>query len=224
MAAPREKKLRVIVIEDEGLFRDLLCRCLSQSPRLEVVGNFADGKSALARAVALRPRVAIVDINLGDSMNGVQVGRLLRRQITGVGIVLLSNYNDASYLSAVPEQEIGGWSYLLKKSVSDVMSLVRAVEGAAAGYLVLDSHLVRRSQPKHGGLLRKLTPRQIEILQLIAQGFSNGGIAELLGVSLKTVENQINFLYFTLGIEKTQTNFHPRVKAVLTYLRESCPV
>lgn len=218
MTARREEKLRVILVEDEPLFRDLL-RVSLQSAGLEVVGDFAGGEAALARAASLRPHVAILDIELGGGMNGIQAGRLLRRQLTDLGIVLLSNHHDPAFLASVPPEEIAGWSYLLKRSIGNVASVLRAVEGAAAGYVVLDPQLVQRARPKREGALTRLTPRQTEILQLIAQGFSNAGIAKRLARSRKTVENQINALYDALDTDPSDMSAHPRVKAVLTYLR-----
>lgn len=219
MTARRDEKLRVILVEDEPLFRDLL-RVSLQSAGLGVVGDFAGGEAALARAASLRPHVAILDIELGEGMNGIQAGRLLRRQMRDLGIVLLSNHHDPAFLASVPQEEISGWSYLLKRSIGNVASLLRAVEGAAAGYVVLDPQLVQRARPKRDGILARLTPRQTEILQLIAQGFSNAGIAERLELSQKTIENQINALYDALDIDSSDLSGHARVKAVLTYLHE----
>jgi DNA-binding NarL/FixJ family response regulator len=212
--------LRVVLVEDEALFRDLLRVSLIQSMQLEVVGDFADGETALARAPSLSPDVAIVDIELGRGMNGIQAGRLLRRRMPNLGIVLLSNHHDPAFLYSVPAEEVAGWSYLLKKSIGSVASLMRAVQGAAAGYVVLDPQLIQRARPKREGILAPLSPRLREILDLIAQGFSNGGIAERLAVTRKTVENQINTLYDALQIDRSDLSVNPRVRAVLIYLQE----
>lgn len=217
-AAPR--RLRVVLVEDEGLLRDLLRVSLSQSGKIDVVGAFADGESALQDAPALRPDVAVLDIRLGAGPNGVQVGLRLRRALPGVGIVLLSNYREPAFLHGVPDGEAAGWSYLLKSSVTDLATLVRAVEGAASGLMVLDPRLIQAARAQSGGALARLTPRQFEILELMAQGLTNEGIASRLNLSLKTVANQINGLYQELGIDRTDSSLQPRVQAVLTYLRE----
>lgn len=219
-AGEGEAKTRVILVEDEGLFRDLLRVSLAQSGRVEVVGDFADGESALAAAPVLRPHVAIVDIELGKGMHGIRAGRLLRRRVPGMGIVLLSNHRDPEYLASVPEDEIAGWSYLLKPSVGDLAALVRAIEGAAAGFVVLDPEIVRRARPRPQGRLAGLSPRQLEILGLIAEGRSNAAIARELGLALKTVENQVNLIFQELAIGRDDA-CQPRVQAVLAYLRES---
>lgn len=216
-------KLKVIIVEDEGLFRQMLRLALSQSGQIEVVGDFADGPSALEAAPALQAQVALLDIELGGGMNGIQLGRLLRRQQPDLGVVLLSHHRDPAFLLSVPEPDIAGWSYLLKQTVSDVAALLRAVLGAAAGFVVLDPNMVRHSRPKPGSLCARLTPRQKEILDLVAQGFSNAEIARRLHLARKTVENQLNALYQEAGIDHRDAAMHPRVKMVLTYLQESRP-
>ncbi|MBI3969218.1 MAG: response regulator transcription factor [Chloroflexi bacterium] len=220
MDEPREK-IRIVIVEDEGLFRDLLRIALSRHPSLEVVGTFPDGESALEAAPALRPRAALLDIELGSSLNGIQVGLRLRQLLPDLGIVLLSNHGDINFLTALSEEAIGGWSYLLKKSVSDVETLTRAVEGATGRLVVLDPQLVALRRPRAGGLLDRLSPRQREILNLLAEGFTNTAIAKRLVLAEKSVENQINLLYHQLAINRQDSSLHPRVKAVLLYLQET---
>src|SRR3712207_6307982 len=166
-------KLRVILVEDENLFRDLLRAALSQHARLEVVGAFPDGPSAVEAAARLKPDVALLDIELGSDINGIQVGMLLRRQMPNIGIVLLSNQSSPRVLASFPAESVSGWSYLLKGSVRDVTSLERAIEGAAAGFMVLDPPLVNARRARSGGAIDRLTPRQREILSLVAQGYTN---------------------------------------------------
>ncbi len=217
------QRTRVVIVEDEGLYRDLLSVALGQHRRLEVVGAFGDGPSALASVPALGPHVAMLDIELGGAMNGIQLGLSLRRQLPDLGIVLLSNHQDPHFLTSVPRTAIAGWSYLLKKSVGDLHALSRAIEGAAAGFVVLDPQLVVGASPRAASPLSQLTARQQEILHLIAQGFTNAAIAERLSLAEKTVENQINLLYQQLKIDREDPTLQPRVKAVLTYLRDAHP-
>lgn len=218
---PAGDKISVVLVEDEDLYRDLLRIVLSQRPHLEVVGAFADGESALVAVPALRPHVAILDIELPGGLNGIQVGVQLRRSLPDLGIVVLSNHDDPEFVASLPRKVIAGWSYLLKKSVTDVEALERAIEGAAAKLVVLDPALVLAMHARSDGLLRRLTPRQHEILGLIAQGFTNAAIARRLVLSEKSVENQTNALYRQLGIDSEDTSLHPRVKAVRIYLQES---
>jgi DNA-binding NarL/FixJ family response regulator len=214
-------KPRVVIVEDEDLYRDLLRIVLPQHGRLEVIGAFADAASALRSVPELEPNVAILDIDLQGGMNGVQLGLRLRRALPNLGIVLLSNHRDPQFLASLPQDMVAGWSYLLKKSVTDAAALGRAVEGAAAQLVVLDPQLVAGMHPRPDGQLGRLTARQKEILGCLAQGFTNAAIAERLVLAEKSVENQINLLYQQLGIDRQERSLHPRVKATLLYLQGS---
>jgi DNA-binding NarL/FixJ family response regulator len=210
-----------MIVEDEDLYRDLLRIALSQQPNLEVVGVFGDGESALAAAQQLNPRVAVLDIELPGGLNGVQLGLRLRRLLPELGVVLLSNHGDPEFVASLPADVLAGWSYLQKKSVSDVAVLQRAIFGATTGMVMLDPNLVIGMRPRAGGLLERLTPRQQEILAFIAQGFTNRAIAGRLHLAEKSVENQINALYQQLEIDRNETDIHLRVRAVLIYMQES---
>src|SRR5579859_6613733 len=214
-------KVSIVIVEGESLYRDLLRIALSEDPALNVVGAFADGTSALKEIPQLNPQVAVLDIDLGDSINGIQLGLLLRQQLPDLGIVLLSNHADPEFLLAVSGPALIGWSYLLKKSLGDVTTLRRAIQGSAQQLIVLDPLLVAGLKARSFGLLSRLSPRQQQVLDLIAQGYTNAGIGEALSVTEKSVENQINQLYQVLGIERGTSGTHPRVKAVLLYLQGS---
>jgi DNA-binding NarL/FixJ family response regulator len=209
------------VVEDEPLFRSLLVRALALDPRFEVVGAWSDGASALTDAPAARPDVVTLDIELPGRVDGIQVGYALRQQLPRLGIVVLSNHDDPRFVGAIADDQFAGWSYLLKRSVRDLDALGRAVAGAAAGDVVVDAQLVDRLKPRRGGLLEGLTARQREILGLLAQGLTNATIAERLGLAEKSVENQLTAIYGELGIDRRASAVHPRVSAVLVYLRES---
>jgi DNA-binding NarL/FixJ family response regulator len=218
-----QRTIRIAIVEDESLFRDLLRTALAQYPGLEVVGAFGDGEQAVRDVPGLRPDVVLMDIELGGQLNGIQAAMLLRRQLPELGIVLLSNQGSPRVLSSLPPDALSGWSYLLKQSVRDIASLYRAIEGAASGLMVLDPQLVASRRARSGGALERLTPRQREILGLVAQGYTNAAIAEKLVVATKTVEKQLNLLYQELGVDRNTSAAHPRVRAVLTYIEESQP-
>jgi len=152
----------------------LLRIALSQQPLIDVVGVFGDAESALAGVSELNPRVVILDIELPGSMNGVQLGLRLRRLLPELGVILLSNHGDPEFVASLPADVLAGWSYLQKRSISEVAVLERAVAGATTGMVMLDPSLFTGMRPRVGGLLERLTPRQQEILGLIAQGFTNG--------------------------------------------------
>lgn len=215
MAGP----IRLVIVEDEHLYRDLLGAVLRLDPQLEVVGSFDGAESALAAARDLRPDVALLDIELGGPVNGVQLGLLLRERLPKLGIVLLSNIRAPRLLASLPEAEAAGWSYLLKRSVRDVGVVRRAIDGAASGLVTLDPSLVSGRRARERGPLSALTPRQLEILGLVAEGWKNESIADRLSLSVKTIENQIVVVYQALGLERGPV--HPRVKAVLLYVAET---
>ena len=154
-------------------------------------------------------------------MDGIRLGMELRRKLPGIGTVLLSNHADPRFVSNLSRWEVSGWSYLLKKSVRDLSTLERAIEGAVDGTVMLDPQLVAGMQPRPGGRLAGLSGRQHEILALLAQGFSNAAIAEQLVLAEKSVENALSRLYEQLGIATKEGSVHARVQAVLLYMRES---
>lgn len=218
---PATTKIRLLLVEDDGLFRDLLCKVLSLRPEIELVGAFADAERALQQGPGLAPEIAMLDIELGDGMNGIQLGLQLRKHLPDLGIVLLSSHGDPAFLASLPREVIAGWSYLLKQSLEDVDTLVRAIQGAYSGLVVLDPHLVQDLQLRGSSNLAHLTPRQQEILALLAQGLTNRAIAQQLVLTEKSVENQINTIYQHLEIDRGDTTIQPRVHAVLSYLDAS---
>ncbi|MBU6423192.1 MAG: response regulator, partial [Chloroflexi bacterium] len=134
--------VRLAIVEDEHLYRDLLRTVLQLDPQLEVVGDYATAESALEQIPGLAPTVALLDIELGGRTNGVQLGLLLREKLPELGIVLLSNVRAPRLLASIPPSHVSGWSYLLKKSVRDASVLRRAIDGAAMGLVTLDPSLV----------------------------------------------------------------------------------
>lgn len=210
--------IRMVIVEDEGLYRGLLAQALSVYPDIHVVGTFADGYTAVEDIPPLQPDVALIDIQLPRGINGIQVGLQLRDQLPRLGIVLLSNYRDPRFLSALTPEQVPGWSYLLKRSVADVPTLYRAIKGSIRGEIVLDPQLTQDERLRSSEKLGGLSAREWDILSLIAQGYSNAAIAEQLYLSLRTVENRIRQLYQRLGIDISSSSFQPRILAVLRYL------
>jgi len=197
----------------------MLATCLSNQ-HTQVVGSFATADGALARIPELRPGAAILDIDLPGPMDGVELGLALRRQLPAIGIVLLSNHAIPRLLASLPRDAVSGWSYLLKKSVGNVAALSRAITGAIAGLVTIDSSLVADMRSRGGGVLDRLTPRQRQVLELIAQGYTNAAIAEALVLREKSVEKHVSLLYEELRLDR-DSSLQPRVLAVLTYLRET---
>ncbi|HEY8489713.1 MAG TPA: response regulator transcription factor [Dehalococcoidia bacterium] len=211
--------IRIAIVEDEDLYRDLLRAALEGQDRLAVVGAFPSAEAALEAWPALDAAVAVLDIELGGGINGIQLAAALRREQPELGIVFLSNYLDIEYARSLSQEMAAGWSYLLKRSVRDVQTLVRAVEGAASGLVVIDSEIFNGVRERPEGPLSQLTERQRQILDLVASGYTNATIARRLYVSEKTVENQLNMIYGRLGVDREDRSIHPRVKAALLYLQ-----
>ncbi len=208
--------LRVAIVEDENLFRDLLHIALERHAKLQVVGSFGNVEAALRDIPILEPDIVLLDIDLSGKITGVELGIALRESLPNLGVVLLSNHQDIEFVASLGSRTLAGWSYLLKKSVRNTDVLLRAIEGASDGMTVLDPQLVG-TPISNRSPIKQLTPRQLEVLALIAQGYSNAAVGLELNLSVKTVENVINAVYQTLSIP-TQDKVHPRVKAVLMYL------
>lgn len=215
--------LRVLVVEDEPLFRDLVVSSLERQG-LAVIGSTGSTLEALRLLEAHRPDVALLDIHLGEQapgtpQNGVQLALEMRNRQAEIGTVFLSNHRELEFLRGLEAGSMGGWSYLLKKSVRSINALIRAVEGAADGMVVLDPELL--SGAARRGKLAQLTERQYEVLVLIAQGLSNAAIADQLSLSVRTIDNQTSTIYELLGVDLSDTCVQPRVQAVLIFLSET---
>lgn len=215
-----QEKVKVLIVEDEALFRDLLQHSLAGHPNLEIVGAVASGAEAIRAAAELRPTVVLMDIELGSDPDGIQAGHQIKASLPQTGIVILSVHKDKQFIASLPTASASGWSYLLKQSVADTATLARAIQGAASGLVVMDSAIVDELKPRDNSSLAHLTQRQLTVLQLMAQGYNNAGIAQKLALSEKSVENYINGVLQELDISREQ-HTHPRVKAVLTYLNQT---
>lgn len=210
----------ILIVEDEGLFRDMLKISLGSLTDLEVVGAVSDGNAAVEAADRLLPDVVLMDIELGCDPNGIAAGRAIKEQHPEIGIIILSAHKEREYLNLMAAQELSGWSYLLKQSVTNAEALVRAIAGAASGLVVMDPSVVDKMRPRQGSLTAGLTPRQQEVLAMMAQGYNNSAIAGHLVLGTKSVENYINAIYQELSLNHNGP-LHPRVQAVLSYIRDS---
>ena len=211
---------RIIIVEDEALFRELLRRTLSSEPGLEVVGEAEDGETAVCLANKLSPDVVLMDIELSGELDGIEAALQIKGARPNTGIVILSVHKDRRYVTSLPLERSGGWAYLLKQTVPDLATIIRAIEGSKAGLLVLDPVIVRSLQPKKDSILARLTPRQHEVLELIAEGHNNAAIAERLNLSERSVETYINTIYQELHLSN-EPDIHARVRAALFCLEHS---
>jgi len=215
--------LRIVVAEDQLLLREGLSRLLAESG-FEVVSQAADAPDLLRKASAYHPDVAIVDVQMPpeNTDDGLRAAIEIRREHPEVGVLVLSQFRDEAYAMDLIGEDARGVGYLLKDRIGDLASFADAVRRVAAGGSALDPEIValmvgrrRRHDP-----LEELTPRERQVLTLMAEGKSNLGIAEALGVTLAAVEKHVSRIFGKLGLRDEPLE-HRRVLAVLTLLRAS---
>jgi DNA-binding NarL/FixJ family response regulator len=216
--------LRVVIAEDLALLRDGLTRLLRDNG-FDVVAAVRDG-DALVHAVNLeQPDVAIVDIRLPPSFRdeGVRAALELRQSNPDTAILVVSQYVELTYATELLSDGRGGVGYLLKDRIMDVRDFVDAVRRVAGGGTALDPEVVAQlfSAGKRGPL-EQLTPREREVLGLMAEGRSNAGIADQLVLTVGAVEKHIANIFMKLRLPPSDTD-HRRVLAVVTYLQEESP-
>jgi len=194
------EKIRVVVIEDEALFREVLVDALSLQAGLEIVGTTDDAEKAIALARETKPNVMVMDIELSSKMDGIDAALAIKRDNPEIGIVILSAHDDPRYVTSLPLGESTGWAYLLKQTVRDLSTVVQAIEGCARGMVVLDPAVMAKLHPRKGSNVYRLTSRQQDVLRLLAEGFNNATIAKKLALKERSVESYINTIYQHLGL------------------------
>jgi DNA-binding NarL/FixJ family response regulator len=214
--------MRVVIAEDLALLRDGLTRLL-RDDGFEVVAAVQDGASLLRVITDERPDVAIVDIRLPPTFRdeGLRAALEARQRSPETAILVVSQYVEHTYATELLAEGRGGIGYLLKDRVLDVADFVEAVRRVANGGTALDPEVVAQllSRQWSGGALDELTPREHEVLELMAQGRSNSGIAEELVLTTGAVEKHVANILMKLRLPPSDTD-HRRVLAVLRYLQE----
>lgn len=220
-ARPGGRAVRVAVVEDQPLYRQMLALLLSSLPDLRVVAVCPDAGSARTQLDAGVLDVVLLDLRLPDG-DGMSIGRELRRRNPRLGIVVLSSADSMHALLELADSESSGWSYLSKTSSLSAPALVRAIKQTAQGRMVLDPVLTQQRRARADGPLSAVSPRQFEIIELMAEGLTNAAIAERLSLSRRSVDAHVNALYSTLGIRSTADR-NPRVEVVRAYLTHTAP-
>jgi DNA-binding NarL/FixJ family response regulator len=215
--------VRVVIVEDETLYLDLLTVALSHQGGLDVVGSFRAPTAALDNVPKLAPDVALMDVNLRDELNGLQVALKLRKSLPRLGVVFLSHFASPDILDTLSDEEMAGCSYLLKRSAVHIDTLMRAIRGSVEGLVTLDPLLVSGRTARTNSRITALSPRKRQLLDLLAQGWTNDAIAKRLYLSPKTVENHIYSLYVDLGITRDDPLINSRVRAVRMLLESTLP-
>jgi DNA-binding NarL/FixJ family response regulator len=217
--------IRIVLADDAVLLREALAAALEASG-FRVVGQTEDVPGLLALVAGERPDVAIVDVRMPPthSTEGLEAARHIRRTQPEVAILVLSQYIETRYAIDLIREDPAGIGYLLKERVTRLDDLADAVRRIAAGGSVIDPEVVARllGRPRHHSPLDELTPREREILALMAEGRSNAAIAQRLTLELKTVEGHVRAVFAKLGLEPAGED-HRRVLAVLAYLRDAGP-
>ena len=213
--------MRVAIAEDSVLLREGLARLLGESG-FEVVAQVEDPDDLLLKVRSFRPDVVIVDIRLPPTHNdeGLRAALEIREKHPSIGVLVLSQYVELGLALKLLADSAEGVGYLLKDRISDVGEFLAAVTRVANGGSALDpiivSTLLSRRRPDDP--LARLTPREREVLELMASGSSNQGIADRLVITLRAVEKYVSSIFGKLGLPSTG-NESRRVLAVLTFLR-----
>jgi DNA-binding NarL/FixJ family response regulator len=216
--------LRVVLAEDNYLVREGVRRLLD-GDGIEVTATCADLGSLLAAVDEHRPDVLVTDIRMPPTGTdeGIRAAAILRDSHPGVGVVVLSQYDEPEYAVALLARGAAGRAYLLKDALGDTDDLVRAIREVAAGRSVIDpqvvENLVAARTRFSASPLRALSPREVDVLSAMAQGRSNDAIASTLFISVRVVEKHISAIFAKLGLTE-EGDVHRRVKAVLIYLSE----
>jgi DNA-binding NarL/FixJ family response regulator len=212
--------VRVVIAEDSVLLREGISRLLTDAG-LEVANAVGDAEQLLRAVERDQPDVTVVDVRMPPTHTdeGVRAALVIRRQWPEVGVLVLSQYVEERYATDLIARDTRGVGYLLKDRVAEVAEFVEAVRRVGAGGTALDPEVVaqllvrsRRADP-----LAALTPREREVLQLMAEGRSNSAVAASLVVTEGAVEKHVNSIFTKLDLPPADTD-HRRVLAVLRYL------
>ncbi|WP_405684981.1 response regulator transcription factor [Streptomyces sp. NBC_01387] len=212
--------MRAVIAEDSVLLRVGLVKVLEMAG-FEVAAETGDAEALLAAVGEHRPQLALVDVRMppGFTDEGVRAALMIRRQWPDTAVLLLSQYVEERYAADLLTAQTGGIGYLLKQRVADVEEFMDALKRVAAGGTALDPQVVAQLLLRRRGAdpLERLTPREREVLALMAEGRSNAGIAGQLVVSESAVAKHINNIFAKLDLGQADAD-HRRVLAVLRFL------
>jgi DNA-binding NarL/FixJ family response regulator len=210
--------VRVVIAEDQALLREGLGRLFADAGH-EVLASAADATELLSAVAAHRPELVIVDIRMPPTFTdeGARAASEIKRTQPEIGVLVLSQHIETTH--AVSLVALGGFGYLLKDRVLDVAEFLAAAQRVAEGGSALDPHVVASLVSGRGedDPLGELTEREHEVLELMAQGLTNTGIAKRLYLSERTVEAHIRHVLRKLGVPESEDG-HRRVLAVLAHL------
>jgi DNA-binding NarL/FixJ family response regulator len=212
--------MRVVVADDSILLREGVVRLLEEAG-LEVVGQAGDAEDLLRKVRAHKPDVAVVDVRMPPTHTdeGLRAAREIRTEMPQVGVLVLSQYVEIAYARDLLAESAEGLGYLLKDRVADVEALADAVRRVGAGGSALDPEVVSQmlGRSRRDDPLEELTPRELEVLGLMAEGRTNAAIAAELVVTERAVEKHVTGIFSKLDLGASSDD-HRRVLAVLRFL------
>ena len=217
--------MRVVIAEDLALLREGIVALLREAG-IDVVAQAEDGDGLLRIVAGHKPDLAIVDVRLPPSFTdeGLRAALEARRRQPGLGVLILSQYIESVYTSELlASSGEGGVGYLLKERVGDVRGFLDAIERVAAGGTALDRAVVAElvhARDGDGGVFAELTPREREVMELMAEGKTNAAIARAMVVQPGAVEKHISSIFNKLDLPASDDD-HRRVLAVLAFLRSA---
>ncbi len=215
--------LRVVLADDSYLVREGIAALVAESDRLELVGAVEDLPTLLEAVDRLRPDAVLTDVRMPptNTTEGLIAAREIRQRHPSIGVVVLSQHLAQEYAAELVKDGAAGLGYLLKDRVGDLDRFVESVRRVGEGGSALDPEVVARllGRRRREDPLDVLTPREREVLGLMAEGRSNGGIAEQLVVTERAVEKHVTSIFNKLDLAPAAED-HRRVLAVLAYLRQ----
>ena len=213
--------MRIVIGEDQALLREGIARLLEEAG-FDVVGQAGDAVDLRRKVGAHKPDVAVVDIQMPPTRtdDGLRAAIEIRSQHPCTRVLVLSQYVEERYAVDLIGECAEGVGYLLKDRVGDLDEFADAVRRVGEGGSVLDPEVVTRmlARPRHESPIEQLSPRERDVLELMAQGRSNQGIAEKLWITESAVEKHVTAIFEKLGLERDFED-HRRVLAVLAFLR-----
>ena len=207
------------VADDSVLLREGLVRVLVEAG-CDVVGSYGDGEEMLVALPSLKPDLVVLDVRMPPTFRdeGVRAAIRARALQPGVGILLLSQYVEVAYARELLSGGSGGVGYLLKDRVASLAQLEDAVARIAGGGTVLDPEVVAQLLGRRHDPLESLTPRELEVMALMAEGRTNAAIAAALVIGTGAVEKNVTSIFQKLGLDDSGSD-HRRVLAVLAWLQ-----
>jgi DNA-binding NarL/FixJ family response regulator len=212
--------VRIVLAEDSLLLREGLARLFGEAG-FELVAAYPDADSLIADLGRTAPDLAVLDVRMPPTFRdeGVRAAVALRHDHPEIGVLLLSQYAEAEYARELLAAGENGVGYLLKDRVSSLDELRDAVNRIADVGTVLDEQLVRQLFARRHDPVDALTPREREVLALMAEGRTNQGIADALVITVGSVEKHATSIFAKLGLDDESAGSHRRVLAVLTWLQ-----